>query len=165
MYHILAHVEITLGDDSGATLIGRGVGEALDIQDKCLNKAITAAVKYWLIKTFLVGAGEDADSGEKKGPVRSYPVTAPEITTDRSVVATNLLPIIERTDQETLRTIASHVAINQKQGEFIQAVIKGEKRLTRVQLEATIKKAWLQILEYQAANPLDDGEDAKPAAL
>jgi len=62
-YHVVVTVEITIGDKTGATLKGFAVGEALDSQDKGINKAQTAAVKYWLYKTFLVSAGDDTERG------------------------------------------------------------------------------------------------------
>ena len=56
----LVTVEATFADgDTGATMTVTWVGEALDKGDKGINKALTGAVKYGLLKTFLVSTGED----------------------------------------------------------------------------------------------------------
>ena len=53
-------VDATFADgDTGATMTVTWVGEALDTQDKGINKALTGAVKYGLLKTFLISTGED----------------------------------------------------------------------------------------------------------
>jgi len=56
--------------ETGATVIVTWVGEALDSQDKGMNKALTGAVKYGLLKTFLMSTGEDDpddEAAEDKG--------------------------------------------------------------------------------------------------
>jgi len=56
--------------ETGATVTVTWVGEAMDGQDKGLNKALTAAVKYGLLKTFLMSTGEDDpddEAAEDKG--------------------------------------------------------------------------------------------------
>jgi len=40
---------------------GRGIGQGDDNTDKGANKAMSGALKYWLLKTFLLG-GEDAEN-------------------------------------------------------------------------------------------------------
>ena len=56
----LVTVDATFADgDTGATMTVTWVGEALDTQDKGINKALTGAVKYGLLKTFLISTGED----------------------------------------------------------------------------------------------------------
>ena len=65
----LVTVDATFADgDTGATMTVTWVGEALDTQDKGINKALTGAVKYGLLKTFLISTGEDDpdDDGEPK---------------------------------------------------------------------------------------------------
>jgi hypothetical protein len=57
-----AHFEFTLAcGDSGATVTSSWYAESLDTSDKGLNKAATAALKYWLLKTFLLSTGDEAD--------------------------------------------------------------------------------------------------------
>lgn len=58
------HVRFTLVDiDTGEQCSGRMVGQGDDPGDKGANKAIAAATKYWLLKTFLLG-GIDAEADE-----------------------------------------------------------------------------------------------------
>ena len=56
----LVTVDATFADgDTGATMTVTWMGEALDTQDKGINKALTGAIKYGLLKTFLISTGED----------------------------------------------------------------------------------------------------------
>lgn len=69
-------IDATFADaDSGESFTVRWIGEADDQQDKGTNKALTAGVKYGLIKTFLIPTGDDdADaSGSAPAPQRSRP--------------------------------------------------------------------------------------------
>ncbi len=63
-YHAVVQFEFMLVDaDSGETMSCTWFGESIDTSDKSFNKAATAALKYWLMKTFMISAGEpDADS-------------------------------------------------------------------------------------------------------
>ena len=62
-FHAVVHFEFTLIDaDSGETMSGTWYGEASDSGDKSFSKAGTSALKYWLLKTFMISANEpDAD--------------------------------------------------------------------------------------------------------
>lgn len=70
--HTIAHFAFTFADaDTGATVTTTWSGESMDEQDKGLNKAATAALKYFLLKTFMLSTGDpkddpdtDADLGE-----------------------------------------------------------------------------------------------------
>jgi hypothetical protein len=65
-------LDVTFADgESGQAERVRWVGEALDKQDKGIAKATTAAVKYMLLKTFLISTGndEDADASDSLAPV------------------------------------------------------------------------------------------------
>jgi hypothetical protein len=48
-------------EPDGAEVSGVGVGQGEDNSDKGANKAFSGAMKYWLLKTFLLG-GEDAEN-------------------------------------------------------------------------------------------------------
>jgi len=62
MLRTVVHLAITLADgDTGETWTGDWYGEGADRGDKSINKAITAAMKYYLLRVFNVGSGEDAD--------------------------------------------------------------------------------------------------------
>lgn len=66
-WHTVAHFEFTLADgESGETYTCRWSAEADDQEDKGINKCATAALKYWLLKTFIIPTGDDPD-GESLG--------------------------------------------------------------------------------------------------
>jgi hypothetical protein len=62
--------------DTGEQISGHGIGQGDDPGDKGANKAMSGALKYWLLKTFLVG-GEDAEADDRTDrrsePRRSEP--------------------------------------------------------------------------------------------
>mgnify|MGYP000164373059 CR=1 FL=1 len=61
--HTSITLEITLIDgDSGQSKTMQWQGEAQDGQDKGLYKALTSAVKYWALKTFLLSADSDVET-------------------------------------------------------------------------------------------------------
>lgn len=75
-YHVTARFVFTLAcAETGATVECPWYGEALDDQDKALNKAATAAMKYWLMKTFLLTTGDEEQDTEFDGSIRGK--TAP----------------------------------------------------------------------------------------
>lgn len=62
--------EFTFADsETGETLPCIWRGEALDNEDKALSKCATSAEKYFLLKTFLIGTGDepDPDEGDENG--------------------------------------------------------------------------------------------------
>ena len=77
-------VKFTLEDgDTGETRSFHGVGEAEDTGDKASNKAITAAVKYGLLKAFLIPTGDDTENDpkpEKAPPPKPKPAEPPKPT-------------------------------------------------------------------------------------
>lgn len=68
-YHAVVQFEFMLVDaDSGETMACTWYGESIDTSDKSFSKAGTSAMKYWLLKTFMISAGEpdaDAESPER----------------------------------------------------------------------------------------------------
>jgi len=58
VYFLVTDVET--GEKTG----GHGIGQGDDPGDKGSNKAMSGALKYWLLKTFLMG-GEDAEADER----------------------------------------------------------------------------------------------------
>lgn len=50
--------------DTGESISGHGIGQGDDPGDKGANKAMSGALKFWLLKRFLVG-GEDAEADEQ----------------------------------------------------------------------------------------------------
>jgi len=62
---------------TGEVLACKWFSEAMDSQDKAINKAATAAVKYFLLKTFLISTGEENDPDAGPGPQRQRPPEQP----------------------------------------------------------------------------------------
>lgn len=55
-------LQISICDgDTGVCWISSWKGEGIDNQDKGISKAVTAAVKYFLIKTFMISTGDTSD--------------------------------------------------------------------------------------------------------
>lgn len=66
---IMFEIQLTNVDAPDDCIVVGWPGEASDTQDKGTSKAATAALKYWLLKTFLVSTGdveEDADAGPRQ---------------------------------------------------------------------------------------------------
>ena len=65
------HSKLTFADgDSGQEKSILWTGEAMDTQDKGIAKASTSALKYCLLKTFLISTGDEPDadqSGDQSG--------------------------------------------------------------------------------------------------
>lgn len=60
IFHTICQFEFTLVcGDTGASITSRWFNEALDSSDKGFNKTATAALKYFLMKTFLITTGEE----------------------------------------------------------------------------------------------------------
>jgi hypothetical protein len=91
--------------DSGATITSQWYGEAMDTSDKGINKVATAATKYFLLKTFLIGdPGEidpDSDSPEPAPKHKPAPPptskTEPKAEPDAPQVAYNLSEVMSQT--------------------------------------------------------------------
>ena len=65
MNHCILDVDYTLYDKEGDSITHAATGEAIDRGDKAINKAMTAAFKYFLFQAFCipVESEQDADSG------------------------------------------------------------------------------------------------------
>lgn len=74
---VLAKMRFTLVcADSGETKQCDWYGEANDFADKAVNKAATAAEKYWLMNTFLASTTEAESDGETIEAAAPAPVSA-----------------------------------------------------------------------------------------
>ncbi len=65
-----------LDGDSGERLDGKAIGRGQDGQDKGINKAIVAGVKYWLLKVLMIPTDDDTEKDEhtnKEGNARTAP--------------------------------------------------------------------------------------------
>lgn len=69
MYFTTVHAQITLADgETGETWTGEWFGEGSDRGDKSINKAMTAMMKYFLLRVFQIGSGEDTDADSPDAP-------------------------------------------------------------------------------------------------
>jgi len=60
----------------GDTLEVMGLGEGSDMGDKCLNKCMTAALKYAMRQTFMISTGDDPDHQAAHEAVASHSAVA-----------------------------------------------------------------------------------------
>jgi hypothetical protein len=68
---ITAYFTYTFADGkTGATWSCDWVGEAIDSQDKGTAKAATSALKYFLLKTFVLSSGDPADDTDSATPAK-----------------------------------------------------------------------------------------------
>jgi len=68
-YRTVIHGQITLADaDSSDTWTSDWYGEGTDRGDKSINKAMTAMMKYYLLRLFQIGSGDDADADSPEEP-------------------------------------------------------------------------------------------------
>jgi len=63
--------------ETGATWSCNWTGEAMDTQDKGIAKAATSALKYFLMKTFVLSAGDPEDDSDNDKPKSSGQGRAP----------------------------------------------------------------------------------------
>lgn len=69
MIHWKAHFLFTFADgDTGETYSCPWIAEAMEYGDKGINKVATAAVKYFLLKTFLISTGDKDDDSDNHAP-------------------------------------------------------------------------------------------------
>jgi hypothetical protein len=74
--HTLAKFTFTFCDgETGATWASEWFGESEDTGDKGVNKAATAALKYFLLKTFILSTGDPADETDSGVPSQPAPQT------------------------------------------------------------------------------------------
>ena len=72
MFVCRAKMKYVLADiDSGEQIIIPSTGEGMDTGDKAIYKARTAALKYALIQTFLIAAGDDPEDESEDKEIKS----------------------------------------------------------------------------------------------
>lgn len=74
MSRFLTRQTFIIAHTSGQWMEGETFGESSDSGDKCLNKCMTAAYKYYLRETFAISGGDDPDfhGGEAVARSRGY---------------------------------------------------------------------------------------------
>lgn len=90
--------------ETGETVTSLWHGEALDNQDKGINKALTAVLKYYLINTFQVSTGDEADPDAGQGTPQSAPASG-EITKEILKFYRQLQPEARKEDGEILELL------------------------------------------------------------
>lgn len=72
-FRTVAHFQMTLAcNETGATFTTMWMGEAIDRSDKSISKAATSAVKYFLLKTFLLAGGDEEDADSQSPTVQAH---------------------------------------------------------------------------------------------
>lgn len=78
-WRTICDFEITLAcGDTGEALVARWSNESLDQSDKGFNKAATAALKYFFMKTFLITTGESEEGRRNNQQASAAPPPPPE---------------------------------------------------------------------------------------
>ena len=96
-------VTVTFIDgETGEREIASAIGQGEDAGDKGANKALTAAVKYILMKTFLIPTGEDAD-GDAPSAETPKPEPKPDPLAHRREMATNAAKALPEEDRASLK--------------------------------------------------------------
>lgn len=76
-FRTVAHFQMTLAcTETGATWSSLWSGEAIDRSDKSISKAAVSAVKYYLLKTFLLAGGDEEDA-DASSPAIDNPFEQP----------------------------------------------------------------------------------------
>lgn len=75
----IVNLQFTFADgESGQSVTVAWVGEAMDTQDKGIAKAATSALKYCLLKTFLISTGDEPDTDSDGPQVITPPKPRPQ---------------------------------------------------------------------------------------
>lgn len=98
--HVILEVGFVLYDSEGDSICHTAYGEALDTSDKAVNKAMTAAYKYFLFQAFCIPIDgvEDADS-EQIQQVASQPAL---VTAD---TLAQIISLCEETGEDIQRYV------------------------------------------------------------
>lgn len=128
---------------SGETISGHGIGQGDDPGDKGSNKAFAGALKYWLLKTFVVG-GEDAEADDRTDRRGGYD-DAPDVVVEGSNIQG-----IERGGRSTNATDVQVKRIRQIAKDLGYGVTKTANLIE-------------EILDTQIEFDVDDPEEMGPA--
>ena len=97
-FHTRARFEFVLVDsESGEQMTCTWYGESQDVGDKGVNKCATAALKYWLLKTFIIPTGDDPDDTASGTVGRTVNAKTGEVTRSEAQPTTRA----QRSTQET----------------------------------------------------------------
>lgn len=118
IFHTVCEFEFTfVCADSGVSMTRKWFNEALDSSDKGFNKTATAALKYFLLKTFLITTGEpdehessDVQPTARKSPFASQKngATQDKATTPQNSANSPLNAISDVFDESTVKEFVAH---------------------------------------------------------
>jgi hypothetical protein len=92
--HATVWMNFTFYDVSGESITHPFVGEAIDRSDKAINKAETAAYKYFLFQTFSIPLhGEDGDADNDSPDVAQAQLNAPEPKLAEQIASNAVIPV------------------------------------------------------------------------
>lgn len=178
----LVRVDITLGDESGATLTTTSYGEARDVdskgsrQDKGLYKAVTGAVKYWMFKTFLISTGDDPEADAGNEPETRNRKAAPTPQPNVKPPKRESQPSEEwatASDLAQLSRLLDNAPLDADQREYVEKLIQNgcakskaaeaKRRLEKLILLAGADEAAVD--KETGELPLDDARKAPDSAI
>lgn len=88
--HVVCSFTYTFADgDTGAVWSSRWFGEAKDNQDKAINKAATASLKYFLLKTFMIPTGKKTDDPDNDTRLNKSNAKMPPANRQQQASSTN----------------------------------------------------------------------------
>ncbi len=139
--------EFTLAcGDTGATWSNTWIGEALDGQDKGINKAATSAEKYFLMKTFVISTGDAKDDPDSQSHNSHW---AEDVEKQKLVVQA-----LKKNDV-TKEEVTLRLERGKKLTDFVETSLDLTATLERIVEIGMAKKA--------AANGSETAEDAQDA--
>jgi hypothetical protein len=143
-------VRFTIMDtESTARVSGIGVGQGEDNSDKGANKAFSGALKYWLLKTFLLG-GEDAENDAMETTSATDVVVVPSNVQGIQRGGRSTSATVTQVDQVRMLARALGYGPVEMNGLFEQVL---ENPLD---LEDDITKAGAAVRAYLDSAPADD---------
>lgn len=121
--------------ETGEVLSVRGAGLGMDSGDKGVNKAITAAVKYALMKTFLIPTGDDLEA-DFMGKGSPY---------DETGQLTRTKPKVTKTEQKLKKDTP---AVDRDLGETTEIDSQQEREIRSVYLALQSQMASVPLPEF-----------------
>lgn len=143
VWHTRAKFEFTLADsETGETFTCPWFAEARGNDDKGVNKCATAALKYWLLKTFIIPTGNDPDGdpvveeAKKRGGVVTKTSNAKFPQGFHETLTAKVSEALNIDGATALAGIEKHIASG-----GITPKMTPDEALTYIQEQAAAKKA------------------------
>ncbi len=120
--------------ETGATWSATWFGEAIDDQDKGVAKAATSALKYFLLKNFILSTGDPADDTDGAGETRGKAQRAAKVQSIQTTSPTN-------GNQQPIQPEPTKAEIEATQRLFYERVIRDIPFYHNAQAIGTVLKA------------------------